>query len=470
MANTLVLLEKVTVGAAGASSVTFSNIPQTGYNDLVIKMSLRDDTNSGSYQQLSYRFNGSTANYSTRAVYADGATPGSGTTTTNTPTIGGTWGRLTSYGINQPNTTASTFTSFEWTIPNYTVSQYKSFSCDYVTENNGTTAYQEMIAGLWSDTSAINSIAITPYTGNFAQYSTLSLYGVSNVNTTPTKAPKATGGDIIQTDGTYWYHAFINSGTFTPATGLSCDILVVAGGGGGGFDNNGSSGGGGAGGLLGFNSQFVAASAQTITVGAGGAGSSSSSNGTNGVDSQFAALTLVKGGGGGSSRQNASSGGSGGGTGDGTNGTQWTPGSPTSGQGYAGGYAALTQQGAGGGGGATAAGGNATSNNGGAGGAGSSTYSSWGSATSTGQNVSGTYYYAGGGGGAAYYSSGTLGAGGNGGGGAGAKTSVTATTTGTPNTGGGGGGGGTAVGQTTGSQFYGAAGGSGIVIVRYTVA
>ena len=462
MANTLVLLEKITVNA-GVSSVTFSNIPQTGYNDLILKMSLRDDTNSGSYQQLSYRFNGSTANYSTRAVYADGATPGSGTTTTNTPTIGGTWGRLTSYGINQPNTTASTFTSFEWTIPNYTVSQYKSFSCDYVTENNGTTAYQEMIAGLWSDTSAINSIAITPYSGNFAQYSTLSLYGVSNVNTTPTVAPKATGGDIIKTDGTYWYHAFLNTGSFIPATTLNCDLLVVAGGGGGG--SNGA--GGGAGGLVGYTAQlFGTGISQTVTVGAGGAanvGSGTYKSGGNGTNSSFGSLTASVGGGGGSGADGnngngtGNSGGSGGGGGWGIVNTL-TGGAGTSGQGYAGGTGSGGA--AGGGGGANAIGANNSSNTGGAGGAGSSAYSSWGSATSTGQLVSSTYYYAGGGGGGGLSAGG---AGGNGGGGNGnGGTSGVPGFPATANTGGGGGGGG-------GTNSSGAAGGSGIVIVRYTV-
>jgi hypothetical protein len=49
------------------------------------------------------------------------------------------------------------------------------------------------------------------------------------------------------TDGTYWYHTFVSSGTFTPQKAISCDYLVVAGGGGGGQDDNGA--GGGAGGL-----------------------------------------------------------------------------------------------------------------------------------------------------------------------------------------------------------------------------
>jgi hypothetical protein len=39
MTANYVLLEKITVGAATAASVTFSGIPQTGYTDLVVKAS-----------------------------------------------------------------------------------------------------------------------------------------------------------------------------------------------------------------------------------------------------------------------------------------------------------------------------------------------------------------------------------------------------------------------------------------------
>jgi hypothetical protein len=44
MTANYVLLEKITVGAAGASSVTFSGIPQTGYTDLILKASIRTGT------------------------------------------------------------------------------------------------------------------------------------------------------------------------------------------------------------------------------------------------------------------------------------------------------------------------------------------------------------------------------------------------------------------------------------------
>jgi hypothetical protein len=46
MTANYVLLEKITVGAAGASSVTFSGIPQTGYTDLVVKCSIRSSADN----------------------------------------------------------------------------------------------------------------------------------------------------------------------------------------------------------------------------------------------------------------------------------------------------------------------------------------------------------------------------------------------------------------------------------------
>ena len=48
-----------------------------------------------------------------------------------------------------------------------------------VSENNATTAYATLNAGLWSNTAAINAIGLTITSGqNFAQYSTATLYGI----------------------------------------------------------------------------------------------------------------------------------------------------------------------------------------------------------------------------------------------------------------------------------------------------
>jgi hypothetical protein len=443
MPNTYTLLEQITVGAAGASSVTFNSIPQTGYTDLVVKTSLR---NTGTSNDLTLKFNGSSVSqYSDRYLFGNGSTATSGTDATSGAGL---------YSlINSSNYTASTFGSNEYYIPNYTSANNKSVSYETVQESNATGVYMAMYAGLWANTAAITSMTFAPASGSFAQFSTFSLYGVSALGVTPTRAPKATGGSIIQTDGTYWYHAFLSSGTFTPATALSCDVLVVAGGGGGG------NGGGGAGGYRTATGFSVGTSATTVTIGAGGAGATSANNSTNGGDSVFSSITSTGGGKGNLTIAAAAGGSGGGGTSEGagsadrTGGAGNTPSTSPS-QGNNGGTGAstnFTYRGGGGGGGAGAVGGNGAISKGGDGGAGLNTLSSW--LSTTGLGVSG--YVAGGGGGGSNglpYS-----AGGAGGGGAGGDTGNA--TAGVANTGGGGGG--------VYGNYPGANAGSGLVIVRY---
>jgi len=440
-----VLLEKIVVGAAGASSVTFSSIPQTGYTDLVVKMSARG--NGAWSNEIRMTFNGTTSGYSNKTLYGQGSTAGSFST-----------GTAYAYSGETPaaNVTASTFSNTEIYIPNYTSANYKSLSVDNVAENNATTNnLLHLVADLWSNTAAITSITIgTDSSWSWVQYSTFYLYGVAKLGTTPAIVPYATGGDTIMTDGTYWYHAFKASGTFTPATALSCDVLTIGGGGGGGSVG----GGGGGGGLLYSTSQSLTTTGYTVTIGAGGAGSGFATNvaGLKGTNSSFASLTAIGGGGGASDNfDSVSTGGSGGG---GCQGFNTNRSNITAGQGNNGGTGvnSAPNYGSGGGGGAGAAGSTGTSTAGGNGGAGSNTYSTW--LSTTGNGVSG--YIAGGGGGASI--SGTAGTGGSGGGGAGSGT--TTGTNGTVNTGGGGGGGGfNPTRPASGS------GGSGIVIVRYAV-
>ena len=447
-----VLLEKITVGAAGASSITFSSIPQTGYTDLVVKASIRTGravTNSS----LSMRFNGdSGSNYSNRLLSGDG--------TSVTSVSSGAVTRIQYFYAPGSTATSSTFSNMEIYIPNYTSSNYKSVNMDSVTENNATTVADALAAGLWSSTAAITSIFIDEPFGSssFQQYSTFYLYGVAKLGTTPAIVPYATGGDTIMTDGTYWYHAFLSSGTFTPAKGLSCDVLVVAGGGGSGASSGGNytSGGGGAGGYL-KSTGISVSSAATVTVGAGGAAVSvGTNNGNAGSNSQFGSVTASVGGGwgGANSGGGGNTGGSGGGASVGATGA-----AGTSGQGFAGGNGGpgAANYTGGGGGGAGAVGAAGTSSNGGAGGVGKNTDSSWLSVV--GMGVSG--YLAGGGGGGSW-GAGLGGAGGSGGGGLGGGNSTQgAGVAGTANTGSGAGGG--------GNGYNGASGGSGLVIVRYAV-
>jgi hypothetical protein len=447
MSNSYVLLEKIVVGSAGASSVTFANIPQTGYTDLKVVMSARNTASASNWYTLKLQFNSDTTdgNYSTRILYGFGSTAGSGT-----------GNRQNTGYITSDARTANTFNNLEMYIPNYAGSTNKSFSVDSVTEGNGSSfEILGLHAGLWSSTAAITQIVLAPDAGNFAANSTFYLYGVAKLGTTPTIAPKATGGDVIDTDGTYWYHIFRSSGTFRPATALTCDYLVVAGGGGGGASDLATTNWGGGGGAGGYRTTVgtsggggaaesplsLTAQAYTVTVGAGGSGvASAPSNGTNSVFS-----TITSTGGGYGSGLNltpawyaAAVGGSGGGGSEGNN-----PGAAgTANQGYAGGTVTVNNA-SGGGGGAGGVGASPTSGTtGGAGGAGITS------------SISGTSVARAGGGAGAGTSPGTATAGG------GAASSSTTGSDGTANTGGGGGSG----------TRNGGNGGSGIVVVRYLVA
>jgi hypothetical protein len=450
MTANYVLLEKVTVGAS-VSSVTFNNIPQTGYTDLVLKVSGRSN-NAQIYSNFTATFNGVSSGYSFLRMSGNGSSASSD-------------GPFTSQSLfyigeqDGANATANTFSNTEFYIPNYTSSNYKSISIDKSMENNATTAYSGFHAALWSNTAAITSISITS-DATIQQYSTFSLYGIAAVGTTPTKAPFAAGGDIIQTDGTYWYHAFLSSGTFTPAKTLSCDVLVVAGGGAGGAPYSGYSdgGGGGAGGVLGFASQTLNLSTSYIcTIGAGGIGSAGST-GTSGNNSSFASLTASVGGGYGGYGQLVNTAGSGGSGGGGMSGAGQAGigGSGTTNQGNTGANGIGGSPYAGGGGG----GAGSTPSTGGSGGAGVNTYTNatWLSTALTALSLGVGGYIAGGGAGGTTASSPTTATAGGGNGGYNGSSTGSA---GTANTGGGGGGGGNAANVPGGN------GGSGITIIRY---
>jgi hypothetical protein len=469
MPENYVLLERTELNDTTAS-VTFANIPQTGYTDLKIVVSARG-TVGGAWNDVTAKFNSSTTGYTQRYVYGTGSAAASNTGGYSA----GYAGHATGSG-----TTASTFGNFEVYIPNYTGSNNKSFSFDSVTENNATSALTMLGASLWSNTSAITSILLELPGGSFVSGSTFSLYGIAALGTTPAIAPKASGGNVIATDGTYWYHAFTSSGTFTPQVGLTADCLVIAGGGAGGVGNGGGGGGagGGAGGYLSLTAQSLATQSYAVTVGAGGTAVSTSSSairGTQGSNSQIGALTAAVGGGGGGGADSGTTGSpaTGGNGGSGGGGSQWNAvgtsisgGTNTSGQGFAGGNVVNLFGGsrtAAGGGGAGAVGGNADALTGvnGSGGAGSNANSTWATATSTG--VSG--FYAGGGGGSTVGGA-TSGGSGGGGGGITSTDSIQTGTSGTINTGSGGGG----LGGSSGFLKTSGAGGSGIIIIRYPIA
>jgi hypothetical protein len=441
--NTYVALDKATVSGSSTTTVTFT-VP-SGYTDLFIVTSARNSTSGGTDYYM--RFNSDTAsNYSYTQMIGNGSSPASDRASSasqfNIGYVAGTSGTAPTICRinvqNYSNATTNKTILYNWNS--------EGADAKYVLQG----------VGLWRKTpEAITSISIYTTSGNIVAGSTFSLYGIQAEGVSP--AAKATGG-AIYSDDQYYYHVFGSTGTFTPLSSLTADVLVVAGGGGAGTNG---SGGGGAGGLRLLASQSLTTTGYTCTVGAGGAGIFLTT-GSNGGNSSFASISTTGGGGGGGAGNGSANTGASGGSGGGSHRTA-SAGSGNAGsyspvEGYAGATGASGGgSNGGGGGGAGAAGTAGTSSNGGAGGSGTSSYNSisfstW--LTATGLGVSGGLAGGGGGGGST-----GRGVAVNGGGNGGLDNS--AGTNAIANTGGGGGGAGQSYGSAGGN------GGSGVVVVRY---
>jgi hypothetical protein len=170
MPTTYEAIATVTVGSGGAATIDFTSIPAT-YTDLVMLLSIRDNRATVIDSEAYIKFNNNTSNYSYRYLYGSGVSVGSGNAASYPP-----------MAITCAGATASTFASNSVYIPNYAGSNNKSVSVDGVSESNiASGVYAYLVAGLWSNSAAINQITITPFGGNsFVQYSTATLYGIKN--------------------------------------------------------------------------------------------------------------------------------------------------------------------------------------------------------------------------------------------------------------------------------------------------
>ena len=162
MPNTFIKISSVTVGSGGAATIAFTSIPQT-YTDLCVKFSGRNVNNAFTF---SIALNGTTVT-SSRRFFGTGSGGG------NSDTFNGMY---TDYSA----AVANTFGNADIYIPNYTTSANKSLSVDAVAEDNATSAYMNLGALLLSTSSTISSLSLIPESGNFAEHSTATLYGIKN--------------------------------------------------------------------------------------------------------------------------------------------------------------------------------------------------------------------------------------------------------------------------------------------------
>jgi hypothetical protein len=162
MPDTFVKIATATVGSSGASSIAFSSIPST-YTDLFVMCSLRGSS-AAIFDYLAIDFNNGTS-ATKKQLQGTGSSVSSGTSTS------------LNFIIVGANATSNTFSNSSFYIPNYNSTTVKSVSIDTVTENNATTAYIELGAGLYTmGSNPITSVSLIGTT--FLQYSTATLYGI----------------------------------------------------------------------------------------------------------------------------------------------------------------------------------------------------------------------------------------------------------------------------------------------------
>ena len=179
MALPMVPIYTQTVGAGGASSIIFNNIPQV-YTDLKLEVSAR--CTGTDPQIILIQFNGTSTNYSSTRLGGNGG----GAFSDNSNTFSQTSWLFENMNIVPDSGTTNTFASVGVYVPNYTSSNFKSAIGDSVSESNVATyssptwaigLYLE--AGLWRNTAAISRIDITPSNSKlWMQHSTFSLYGI----------------------------------------------------------------------------------------------------------------------------------------------------------------------------------------------------------------------------------------------------------------------------------------------------
>lgn len=159
--STYTPIATTTLGSAVAS-YTFSSIPST-YTDLVL---IYQSPSAASAPYIGLQFNsdtsGSSTNYSSTVVYGE-ASAGSARATNN-------------YNVRVVNNANQANNMMTCSIMNYANSTtYKSV----LARNGGATYGTYATAGLWRSTAAITSVVVYGDSGNLASGTTLTLYGIA---------------------------------------------------------------------------------------------------------------------------------------------------------------------------------------------------------------------------------------------------------------------------------------------------
>jgi hypothetical protein len=158
------LINSVTVGAGGATSITFSAIPGT-FTDLVLLYSGRATNGIGA---VTINLNGSASSFTNRLLYSDGASVASFAGTTDL------------LRVNNSSMTANAFAFSRLYFTNYSSGSTKYIRLETTPETNsaGSGSVFNGVSGIqWANNAAITSITLNM--SDWAQHSTAYLYGIT---------------------------------------------------------------------------------------------------------------------------------------------------------------------------------------------------------------------------------------------------------------------------------------------------
>jgi len=157
-----------TLGSA-AASVTFSSIPQT-YTDLVLICSVQDNTTGQIQSNVQIQFNNDTgSNYSWTGIYGNG-----------TSAVSHRQNNSTSAWAGYMSSASGVFSPIVFQIINYSnTTTFKTTisRANLGTLNPNTTTITEGVVSLWRNTNAISTVKINGAI-SFATGSTFVLYGI----------------------------------------------------------------------------------------------------------------------------------------------------------------------------------------------------------------------------------------------------------------------------------------------------
>ncbi len=169
--NYMETIASTLVGSGGASTVTFSNIPQ-GYKHLQIRGITKDGYTGGNGNNTGIYVNGDTsANYAIHYMlsYSGGAETGSSSSNTF---IIANWGASSTTGAN-------CFGAGIIDILDYSNTNKYKTTRTLTGVEDASVGQIRFWSGLWMNTAAITSLTLFPLnSASYVQYSRFSLYGI----------------------------------------------------------------------------------------------------------------------------------------------------------------------------------------------------------------------------------------------------------------------------------------------------